>query len=49
MLAGVVLTAVLRQLLASLRLEPYLGPLLLVYPSLWVLVTLLTWLAFYRT
>jgi hypothetical protein len=46
--AGVV-TAVLRQLFASIRIEPHMGPVLLVYPSLWVLVTMLTWLAFYRT
>jgi hypothetical protein len=49
MAIGGVLTMLLRQLLAVLRLEPHLGPLLLVYPSLWVLTTMLTWLAFYRT
>jgi hypothetical protein len=49
MAIGGVLTVLLRQLLAVLRLEPHLGPLLLVYPSLWVLTTMLTWLAFYRT
>jgi len=49
MAAGLVLTALLRQLFAALRLEPHLGPLLLIYPSLWLLVTMLTWLAFYRT
>jgi CDP-diglyceride synthetase len=49
MAVGGVLTAGLRQLFAVLRLEPHLGPLPLVYPSLWVLMTMLTWLAFYRT
>jgi len=49
MAVGLVLTALLRQLFAVTRLEAHLGPLLLVYPSLWVLVTLLTWLTFYRT
>ena len=33
---------------AVTRLEPHLGPLLLIYPSLWLLVTLLIWLAFFR-
>ena len=49
MTVGVALTAVGRQLLAAKGLEPYLGPLTLIYPSLWVLLTLLTWLTFYRT
>jgi hypothetical protein len=49
MAVGGAITALLRQLFAVLRLEPHLGPLLLVYPSLWVLTTMLTWLAFYRT
>src|SRR5262245_33867015 len=46
---GGILTAVLRQLFVILRLEPNLGPLLLVYPSVWLLTTMLTWLVFYRT
>jgi hypothetical protein len=49
MTAGVVLTIACRQLLAQAGLEPHLGPLVLIYPSLWLLATLLTWLAFYRT
>jgi YtcA family len=44
-----VLTAVLRQLFAGLRLEPHLGSLLIVYPSLWILLTMMMWLTFYRT
>ena len=49
MAAGGAVTAVLRQVFAVARLEPHLGPLLLVYPSLWLLTTMLTWLVFYRT
>ncbi len=49
MAVGLVITAICRQLFAAVRLEPHVGPLLLIYPSLWVLLTLLTWLAFYRT
>jgi len=49
MTVGVVLTAVGRQILAVSGLEPHLGPLTLIYPSLWVFTTLLTWLTFYRT
>jgi hypothetical protein len=49
MVAGVVLTTVGRQLIVKARLEPHLGPLLLIYPSLWLLTTLLVWLVFYRT
>lgn len=49
MVAGVALTIVLRPVLAALRLEPHLGPLLLVYPSLGLLLTMLTWLVFFRT
>ena len=49
MAVGGVLTGILRQLFVVLRLEPNLGPLLLVYPSVWLLATMLTWLVFYRT
>jgi hypothetical protein len=48
MSVGIVLTAACRQLFAVTGLEPHLGPLLLIYPSLWLLVTLLIWLAFFR-
>ena len=41
MTVGGVVTAVLRQFFAILRLEPHLGPMLLVYPSLWILTTML--------
>jgi hypothetical protein len=49
MTAGVALTVLGRQLLVRAGLEPHLGPLTLIYPSLWLLVTMLVWLAFYRT
>ena len=49
MSVGLVLTAACRQLFAVSGLEPHLGPLLVIYPSLWLLVTLLIWLAFFRT
>jgi hypothetical protein len=49
MSVGGVVTVVFRQLFAGLRLEPHLGPLLIVYPSLWILLTMLLWLSFYRT
>jgi hypothetical protein len=47
--AGVALTALARQLFALVRLEPHLGPLILIYPSLGLLFTLTVWLLFFRT
>jgi hypothetical protein len=49
MIVGVVLTVALRPLFVRLGIEPYLGPLPLVYTSLAVLLTLGTWLLFFRT
>lgn len=49
MIAGVVLTVALRPVFLRLGLEPHLGPLPLVYTSLAVLLTLGTWLVFFRT
>jgi hypothetical protein len=49
MIAGVGLALALRPLLAAAGLEPHLGPLLIVYPSLALLLTMLTWLVFFRT
>jgi len=46
---GIVLTIVVRRLLAALGLEPYLGPLALVYPSLALLLTLVVWLTLFKT
>ncbi len=49
MIVGVVLTVVLRPLFVRLGLEPHLGPLPLIYTCLTVLLTLGTWLLFFRT
>jgi YtcA-like protein len=49
MLVGLVGTAAGRQAFVLTHLEPHVGPLVLIYPSLWLLTTLLTWLVFYRT
>jgi hypothetical protein len=46
---GIVLTVVVRQLLVVLHLEPHLGPPLLIWPALGLLLTMLTWLVLYRT
>jgi len=48
-IVGVTLTVIARQLLARAGLEPHLGPLIVIYPSLGLLVTLVTWLVLYRT
>jgi hypothetical protein len=49
LIVGVTLTIIARQLLARAGLEPHLGPLIVIYPSLGLLVTLVTWLVLYRT
>jgi hypothetical protein len=48
MTVGVLVAALVRPLLDASGLEPHLGPLLVVYPSLAVLVTMLTWLVLFR-
>jgi hypothetical protein len=45
---AVVLAAVVRYLLARLRLESEVGPVALFYPSVVVLFTSLLWLIFFR-
>ena len=47
-LVGVTATVLLRQLFARMRLEPSLGPLLLVYPSLAAAISLALWVIVYR-
>ena len=49
LVAGVALSGAARGLFVLLRLEPHLGPPVLVYPSLTLLVSVLTWLALYRS
>lgn len=45
---GVVLAVAARVVLAATGLEPHLGPLLLVYPCLGLLLTMATWLVFFH-
>ena len=49
LLLGVGLTAALRPALARSGLEPHLGPLLLIYPSLCLLLTFTLWLLLFRS
>lgn len=49
LLAGIVLTALLRPLLARIGLEPHLGPPALIYSCLALLISFAAWLAFFRT
>lgn len=46
---GVALSVPIRQLLARIGIEPHLGPLLVVYPSLALLFTMVIWLIFFRS
>jgi YtcA family len=48
LIAGAALTAVLRPVLLKLRLEPYMGPPLLVYLSLALLLSCVTYLMFFN-
>jgi hypothetical protein len=47
LVAGVLLTVLLRFLFAAVGVEQHLGPLVLIYPSLALLLTLVTWLIFF--
>ncbi len=46
---GLILTILLRFLFAALKLERNLGPLVIVYPCLTLLLSCLTWLVLFRT
>lgn len=48
-LAGLAACMALMWQLVRLRLAPYLGPPLLIVPSLWALCTFVIWLLFYST
>jgi len=48
LIVGAIATGILRPLLVRLRLEPYMGPPLLVYPSLAVLLSCVTYLIFFN-
>jgi hypothetical protein len=45
---GVALTVAVRYVFAAARLEPHLGPTVLVYTSLGLLLTVVAWLVLYR-
>ena len=49
LVAGVALAMGARALFVLLRLEPHLGPPILIYPSLTLLVSVFTWLVLYRS
>jgi hypothetical protein len=49
MVTGIALAALARVVLARLGIEPYLGPLPLVYTCLALLLTMTTWLLFFQT
>ena len=48
MVVGVALTVAARYVFVVGRLEPYLGPPILIYTSLGLLLTVLAWLVLYR-
>jgi YtcA family len=48
LIAGAVLTAVLRPVFLKLRLEPYMGPPLLIYLSLALLLSCFTYLVLFN-
>jgi len=48
MVVGVVLTVAVRLVFVLVGLEPHLGPPILIYGSLGLLLTVATWLVLYR-
>jgi hypothetical protein len=47
-IAGIALTAAVRTLFVATRIEPYLGPLSVVYSCLGVLLSCVVWLIFFN-
>jgi hypothetical protein len=47
-IAGIVLTLILRAVLRGAKLEDHLGPRALIYPSALVLFTLGTWIVYFQ-
>jgi hypothetical protein len=47
-IVGAMLAALLRPVLATTRVEPYLGPLVLIYPCLAILLACLIYLIFFN-
>ncbi len=48
MLAGAILAGLARPLLVVTRLEPYVGPLTLFYPSLIAMLAMIVWIVFFN-
>jgi hypothetical protein len=48
-LIGSALTVAIRYILVFTRVEPHLGPLALIYTSLGVLLSVVSWLILYRS
>ena len=47
-IVGAILAAIFRPVFAATRVEPYLGPLLLIYPCLAILLACLIYLIFFN-
>jgi hypothetical protein len=48
MIVGAILAAIVRPLLVLTRLEPYLGPLMIFYPSLIAMSAMIVWVIFFN-
>jgi hypothetical protein len=48
LIVGAILTGIVRPIFVKLRLEPYMGPLLVVYVSLAILLSCVTYLIFFN-
>jgi len=48
LVAGVLLTVLLQLVFAVAKVEQHLGPLIVIYPTLTLLLTLLTWLILFQ-
>jgi hypothetical protein len=47
-IVGLILAALLRQLFVVTKIEPYMGPAVLIYPCLMVLIGCITWMIFFN-
>jgi hypothetical protein len=47
-IVGIALAGLLRPLFVAVGIEPYMGPSLLIYPCLMILIGCLTWLIFFN-
>ena len=48
MIVGAILAAIVRPLLVLTRLEPYMGPLTIFYPSLIAMFAMIVWAIFFN-